>query len=1023
MWRIFDIVDVVNNTMVTANNGSHHGKNKGAGSFQVLRLSPEVFMGIQKMGYQQPTPVQRQALPVLLTGTDAVVMARTGSGKTAAFVIPILEKIIQERQQEEESGSRQNSQQRGVRGVILSPTRELSLQTLRVLQKMGSQTVFKFIGIHGSEGMEKQFALLASQPDVIVATPGRLAHHLTEIADFTLQSCTTLVLDEADRLLEMGLAQQIRQIAKSVAPTSQKILLSATLPKVLVEFTQQHNNLNLDDNLAVVRLDQEATVSADLRMAFVTCRSMEKDAALLHLLYYIQEQQQQQQREKSSTSRGGGGDDEKKHSLTLIFAATRHHVEYIASLIASAPEFSNTLQPTVIYGSLDSEARRANLAAFRSGQKPVLVVTDVAARGVDVPLIDHVIHYHFPPSPKLFVHRSGRAARAGRIGYGWALVDPDEMPYMMDLHLFLGRRPSTSQQQQASSSSTKNNKNNDGGGGGGGEISQCCSRQPLLSYSLTEMTPEMVHFGSIPESIMTPQVEQVNRLADNTKSLAKVCDNAMKQYRRTRPLASKNAVRRAKAILDRQTSPDIVDEALVLGGGAIPTHPLFVREFENDSEAETTSSSAALNSRANIQEREEFLRSLSQFRPKESVFEAFATGGGKQTGVVSQVDKGRTMVSSDSKKKNDSSAALTAMKNMRRQMRLIRGNESLVVAGSSGTTTSGENNNEDKAEQQDMNPDETDDQEQTSTKSAAEKDSKDSSRALDGLGQACLPVEGKRRMSKAERKRLKKDPNSISSTFAASSTLMSAGMSAKKKKDMRSSDFRDSAFFIENDFTSNQEEAHRSRQVEAAMQPSAGGSGQQGGTMAGAAVRLEEAMLDIVGDENEELVKRQRMMRWDKSKRKYVQTTVGAELSGDSNSKRMRLESGQVMKSDKLKLGELYEKWQKKTNRSIGRNGVFDDIEGGGDVPTDAGCGNKKKLQKHHSSGSRAKNADDGKVKTAEEIKKDRAKSLNMKIKNMKRSDRRALEQKQRIGRGSSNNNNPKINGKHIKSTHSKKRN
>ena len=368
------------------------------------------------MGYQQPTPVQRQALPVLLTGVDAVVMARTGSGKTAAFVIPLLEKILQERRQEEESGSL--PQQRGVRGVILSPTRELSLQTLRVVQKMGAQTDLKFIGIHGSEGMEKQFSLLASQPDVIVATPGRLAHHLTEITDFTLQSCTTLVLDEADRLLEMGLAQQIRQIAKSVSPTSQKILLSATLPKVLVEFTQQHNNLNLDDNLSVVRLDQEATVSADLRMAFVTCRSMEKDAALLHLLSHIQENRQKHSSTKEDKSR--------RNSLTLIFAATRHHVEYIASLISSAPEFSNTMQPTVIYGSLDSEARRANLAAFRSGAKPILVVTDVAARGVDVPLIDHVIHYHFPPAPKLFVHRSGRAARAGRIGYGWALVDPGE---------------------------------------------------------------------------------------------------------------------------------------------------------------------------------------------------------------------------------------------------------------------------------------------------------------------------------------------------------------------------------------------------------------------------------------------------------------------------------------------------------------------------------------------------------------------------------------------------------------------
>lgn len=408
--------------MTMTSKGPNHGKSKGAGSFQALKLSPEVFQGIQKMGYQQPTPVQRQALPILMTGVDAVVMARTGSGKTAAFVIPLLEKLIQEKKQEVESGSNRQ-QPRGIRGVILSPTRELSLQTLRVLQKIGAQTEFKFVGIHGSEGMEKQFALLSSQPDVIVATPGRLAHHLTEIADFTLQACTTLILDEADRLLEMGLAQQIRQIAKSVAPSSQKILLSATLPKVLVEFTQQHHNLNLDDNLSVIRLDQEATVSADLRMAFVTCRSMEKDAALLHILSHIH----QEQPNNGNTGKNEATDQRQKQqqtSLTLIFAATRHHVEYICALIASAPEFGPDRQPTILYGSLDSDARKSNLAAFRSGAKPILVVTDVAARGVDVPLIDHVIHYHFPPSPKLFVHRAGRAARAGRIGYGWALVDP-----------------------------------------------------------------------------------------------------------------------------------------------------------------------------------------------------------------------------------------------------------------------------------------------------------------------------------------------------------------------------------------------------------------------------------------------------------------------------------------------------------------------------------------------------------------------------------------------------------------------
>mmetsp|Transcript_20914 Transcript_20914/g.49461 ORF Transcript_20914/g.49461 Transcript_20914/m.49461 type:complete len:967 (-) Transcript_20914:97-2997(-) len=935
---------------------NHGSKKKSAGSFQSLGLSPEVFRGIQKMGYQQPTPVQRQSLPVLLTGVDAVVMARTGSGKTAAFIIPLLEKLIQEREQEASAGSFQKRP--GVRGVILSPTRELSLQTLKVLQKMGSQTEFKFIGIHGSEGMEKQFTLLASQPDVIVATPGRLSHHLTEIPDFTLQYCTTLILDEADRLLEMGLAQQIRQIAKSVAPSSQKILLSATLPKVLVEFTQQHNNLNLDDNLSVVRLDQEATVSAELRMAFVTCRSLEKEAALLHLLHYVSQQ-------PTSATETTSGD--KAVGLTLIFAATRHHVEYIANLVSSSPGLAHKMQPTVIYGSLDSDARRSNLAAFRSGEKPILVVTDVAARGVDVPLIDHVIHYHFPPSPKLFVHRSGRAARAGRIGYSWALVDPEEMPYMMDLHLFLGQKPQTSIESQSTSSSDEEG-----------------SRQKAVSYSLSEMSPDTVHFGSMPESVMTAETEEAHRLINNMKPLAKVCENAMKQYRRTRPLASRSAVHRAKEILDGKQAPSSARSGLgIVGGGAIPIHPLFVRELETLNPNMEGSSSKALHSRENMQHREEFLRALSQFRPKESVFEAFATGGGKQVGVASQVDKGRT--SSDSKKKNDSSAALTAMKNMRRQMRILRDKE-LVVAGSESAIA--------------MNAVESDD-----TKEEDEIDDCDNGMSS-GLGQhepglreappgSTEPqVRGKRRMSKAERKRAKKGGSAAS---APASTSTSADGISKRKKDMRASDFRDSSFFIENDFTSNREEAHRSRQIEAAMQPSSSSStgGGGGSSMMGTAMRMEEAMLDIVGDENEELVKRQRMMRWDKSKRKYVQTTVGAELSGDSKSKRLRLESGQLVNSKKLTMGQLYEKWQKKTNKSIGRNGVFDDAAGSASIEPTAKGSTKSKGE------SSAKH--DRGLKTAEQIKKERTKKQDMKLKNMKRSDRRALEQKRRMSKAASN--------------------
>lgn len=582
--------------------------------------------------------------------------------------------------------------------------------------------------------------------------------------------------------------------------------------------------------------------------------------------------------------------------------------------------------------------------------------TDVAARGIDVPLIDHVIHYHFPPSPKLFIHRSGRCARAGRIGFCWGLVEPDELAYMMDLHLFLGRRPSTGEPQP------------DPGDSEGAPVP--------VTYSLDDMTPELVHFGSVPESVLMDEVENVQRImnaelsgsldAESLRSLTKVCNNAMKQYRRTRMEASREGIRRAKAILEG----DRLDSGQRIGTGSIPPHPLF-RAMERDRQTNTQ----GVGGVENAMQREDFLRAMSNFRPKETVFEAFATGGGKEVGVMSQVDKGRTVASSH--KKTDTSAALTAMKGMRRQMRMARDKgTSLVVAGSALCDASSNDgaNVGDALHFDSLQPDL---REQVASKSIS---------SLENGNGGSL----KCRISRAQRRRLKKSEDH-QSAVGIGVTTTGATMPTKRK---RGSDFRDTSFFIDNDTPSTSEEAQRSRQIEAAMQPSAASASR--GSM-GKALRMEEAMLEIVGDERDDLVRKQRMMRWDKSKRKYVQTTVGAELDGESKTKKTRLENGAIVKSDKLKLGELYEKWQKKTNRSIGRSGVFDDAEGGssGDIKQDTGGKNRRK-----ESVGKGRNE----LKSATAIKKDREKKQNLKIKNMKRTDRRVMEQKNKEQRSASRN-------------------
>jgi len=931
-------------------------KSGDAGGFQTLGLSEEVYRGIRKMGFRTPTPVQRKSLPVILSGTDTVVMARTGSGKTAAFCIPLLERMLNSsRRRSVTTITSQSHQRESAYAVILSPTRELSLQTLRVVKALShfiTDPPIRCIGIHGGESMEKQFALLSSHPDVIAATPGRLAHHLAEIPDFHLRHCEIVVFDEADRLFEMGFSVQIRQICQSMPSgggARQTMLFSATMPKVLVEFTKSGI---MDVEPAVVRLDKDATVSDELRIGFICVRSREKDGTLLHLLRDV----------LTLVPPSVSNDGKQSIGLTLIFAATRHHVDYLTTLINNASLDGNNGSSSIatcIYGTMDQEARKQNLASFRSGKNPILVVTDVAARGIDVPLIDHVIHYSFPPSAKLFVHRSGRAARAGRIGYCWSLVDTEELPYMVDLFLFLGRKLSCGVHSKDDRQDTVGVESNDA---------------ENMTYDLVDMTPDMVHYGSVPESTITDEVENVRRIveseltgshdADVLQSLARVCDNAMKQYRRSRPDASREGIRRAKAILEGWKD----GSGKRINSGRLPPHPVlrFVEmkrfhriyggkdmEEGNDVLGGDKEIKDIESKLKEMKKREQFLDAMSNFRPKETIFEAFATGSVKATGVVSHLDKGRTS-DCNSQKKNDSSFAFSAMKNMRRQMKLIHDKgTSLVVAGSQ--TAQALNGEAEELEQIQIVNDKS--EQKFNTRKVVDENN-------------ISLIKNKRRISKAERKRMKE--KGIKPQVS--------GLENKTKL-KRGNDYRDAAFYIDNESTNNSEEFQRSRRIEAAMQPSSSG--------ASSALRLEENMLDIVGDENIDLVKKHRMMRWDKSKRKYMQTTLGSELSSDSKSKKLRLESGQLVKRDKVKLGELYEKWQKKTNKSIGRIGVFDDVTSDNDYSNEPPSRSKKNSNVR----------DISEIKTANQIRKQRETDKEMRLKNMKKSDRERLFKKERSSR------------------------
>uniref|UniRef100_A0A7S3V9E8 RNA helicase n=1 Tax=Chaetoceros debilis TaxID=122233 RepID=A0A7S3V9E8_9STRA len=981
--------------MSNENTNRKKSKTGSGGGFQSLGLSDEVYRGVVKMGFRMPTPVQRKSLPVALSGSDTVCMARTGSGKTAAFCIPLLERLLssQRRKQQEEQQDNRHGTHFSAGAVILSPTRELSLQTLRVMQTL-SQYIeapkMRVIGINGGESMEKQFALLSSNPDIIVATPGRLAHHLSEIPDFDLKHCEMVVFDEADRLFEMGFAMQIREICSSMPGSEsgrQTMLFSATMPRVLVEFTKSGI---MDRDPQVVRLDKDATVSENLRTAFVTVRSQEKDGALLHLLRDILPTAKMIHREENEDDRESSGRSTSSLGLTLIFAATRHHVDYLTMLInnagievghnsrADGSEFENPLA-ICIYGSMDQEARKENLYSFRKGRSPIMVVTDVAARGIDIPLIDHVIHYSFPPTAKLYVHRSGRAARAGRIGYCWGLVDTEEMPYMVDLHLFLGRKLTTGHEKKKITSEEAEK----------GKSSTDVDEE--LMYSVNDLTPEMVHYGSIPESTSSQEIENVRRIIDSEltgshdaetlRSLVWACRNAMKQYRRSRPEASRQGVRRSKAILEGEKDTSTGQRK---GGGMIDAHPIL-RKAEVDrimstesrktgkdgnsstSKADIEKATASAKTKLHeLKQREDMLRAMSKFRPKETVFEAFATGGGKALGVMSQVDKGRTCGVTG--KKNDGSAAYSAMKSMRRQMKLAHDKgTSMVVAGSDKALVL--NGDENLIVAVDDGGSDSETSEPVATDKSITKSKK----------RKVALIVPKQRMSKAERKRLKKKGKNGGSSAPQDNN------NTQRVKNKRGSDFRDASFYIDNNIVMNSKETQRSQHIEAAMQPSAA-DGRDG---MNSALRLEEAMLDIVGDENADMVKKHRVMRWDKSKGNYVQTTLGMETSGMSKTRKMKLESGQTVKSDKAKLGELYQKWQKKTNKSIGRVGVFDDvIENDASTIDAAGYARKTPIVKSTDK-NKSKTQDD--VQTASQIRKKREATKNNKIRQMSKKDRGAM--------------------------------
>ena len=518
-------------------------------------LDKKLLQAITRKGFSVPTPIQRKTIPLVLDGKDVVGMARTGSGKTAAFVIPMIEKL------------KAHSVKVGARALIMSPSRELAEQTMRVVKEFGKGTDLKCIMLIGGDSLEEQFGLMATNPDIIIATPGRLLHLKVEM-NLNLSSIRYAVFDEADRLFEQGFGPQLTEILHALPMSRQTLLFSATLPSTLIEFARA----GLQDP-SLVRLDAETKVSPDLEGAYFSVRKGEKEGALLHILHDVikmplgapagtEEEEAEEGSRKRKRGEGRPRHREKptEHS-TILFAATKFRVEYLVNLLVHAG-----FAVSYVYGSLDQTARKIQVENFRRGRSNILVVTDVAARGIDIPILANVINYDFPPQPKMFVHRVGRTARAGQRGWAYSLVRVGDAPYLIDLQLFLGKK---------------------------------------LVLGRTTEKPSFaqdVVVGSLKRDELSNNLEWVEKVLgenDDIALLGKVAEKAEKQYMGTRNSASVSSVQRAREVVN---SP-----------GWTQLHAIFGEEAVNAEEA-----------------RAEMLAKISGFKPQETIFEIGPKGKSAQ---------------------------------------------------------------------------------------------------------------------------------------------------------------------------------------------------------------------------------------------------------------------------------------------------------------------------------------------------------------------------------------------------------
>ena len=368
-----------------------HSKNGDASGFDALGLMDALAASVSALGYEEPTPVQREAIPLLIAKRDLLAQAATGTGKTAAFALPMLQRLAQDKTKH-------------TGGLVLVPTRELAMQVAEAIHKYAKRAGISVVPIYGGAPISQQIRTLERGVGIVVATPGRALDHIKR-GTLKLDHVRVLVLDEADEMLDMGFAEDLDAILEVTPKTRQTALFSATLPSRILSIAQRH----LKDP-ARVKIGQEKTAAGKLprvrQIAYIVPRA-HKPAALDRVL------------------------DMENPTSAIVFCRTRLEVETLVETLSAHGRRAQAL-----HGGMEQRQRDRVMQLFRGGKADLLVATDVAARGLDIEHLSHVVNYDVPAAAEAYVHRIGRTGRAGRAGTAITLAEPREHRLLRAIETF-----------------------------------------------------------------------------------------------------------------------------------------------------------------------------------------------------------------------------------------------------------------------------------------------------------------------------------------------------------------------------------------------------------------------------------------------------------------------------------------------------------------------------------------------------------------------------------------------------------